>query len=90
MAEATQFSFDLREVATALIKQQGLHEGLWTLGFEFTFLAGIMGPTPSNSTPSVLVQMSKLQLIRQDQLPPPNPHLTVDAAEANPKAVVAK
>jgi hypothetical protein len=84
MAEATQFSFDFREVATAMIKQQGLHEGLWMVAFEVNFVAGVLGTTPPTSMPSVLVQMTKLQLIRQDQVPPPNPHLTVDAAEVNP------
>jgi hypothetical protein len=46
MAEPTQFSFDLKELTTALIKQQGLHEGTWLAGFDFAFGAGMIGPTP--------------------------------------------
>jgi hypothetical protein len=90
MAEATVFSFDLREVATAMIKQQGLHEGLWMVVFEFNFVAGVMGPTPPTSMPGVMVQMSKLQLIRQNEVAPSNAHLTVNAAEVNPEAAAAK
>jgi hypothetical protein len=84
MAEPTQFSFDLKEAATALIKQQGLHEGHWMLALEFSLGAGIIGATPENVTPGAIVQVQKLQLIRQNALPPPHPHLTVDAAQVNP------
>jgi hypothetical protein len=90
MAEATQYTFDFREVATAMIKQQGLHEGLWMVAFEVNFSAGIIGQTPPTSMPGFLVQLTKLQLLRQDQIPPPNPHLTVDAAEVNPAAGAQK
>jgi hypothetical protein len=84
MAEVTQFTFDLKEVATALIKQQGVHEGTWLAAFEFGFGAGIIGATPDDARPAALVQLLKVQLVKQTQLPPPHPHLTVDAAEVNP------
>lgn len=83
MAEATQFTFDLKEAATALVKQQGLHEGLWMVAFEFTLGAGVVGPNPAEAMPSAFIQMQKLQLVKQP-VPPPQPHLTVDAAEVNP------
>jgi hypothetical protein len=67
-----------------LVKQQGLHEGLWMVSFEVGLVAGIIGQTPATSMPAAFVQFNKLQLIRQDQVPPPHPHLTVDAAEVNP------
>jgi hypothetical protein len=86
MAEPTQFTFDLKEVATALVKQQGLHEGLWMVAFEVGLVAGIIGPTPATSGPAALVQFNKVQLMRLDQ--PLHPHLTVDAAEVNPRAKV--
>jgi hypothetical protein len=46
MAEPTQFTFELKEVATALVKQQGLHEGLWMVSFEVGLVAGIIGQSP--------------------------------------------
>ena len=83
MADATQFTFDLREVTTALIKQQGLHEGNWMAAFEFTLGAGLIGPTPAEAWPSALVQAKTVLLVRQT-VPLSHPHLTVDAAEVNP------
>jgi hypothetical protein len=90
MAEATQFTFDLREVATALIKQQGIHEGAWFAAFEFGLVAGIIGPTPDEAKPSALLQVQKVQLVRQLQLPSPHPRLTVDATEVNPAPTTAE
>jgi hypothetical protein len=85
MAEPTQFSFDLKELVTALIKQQGIHEGAWLAAFDFGFGAGMIGPTPDEARPAALVQLLKVNLVRQTQIPPPHPHLTVDAAEVNPR-----
>jgi hypothetical protein len=84
MAEVTQFTFDLRELTTALIKQQGLHEGLWLIAFEFGMGAGIIGPTPEDARPTGFFQVVKVQLVKQTQIPVPHPQLTVNAAEVNP------
>ena len=35
MAEVKTYVFDYKEVAEALIKQQGIHEGLWGVYMEF-------------------------------------------------------
>ena len=43
MAEVDTYGFDLREVTTALIKQQGIHEGLWMLAFEFSLGLASLG-----------------------------------------------
>jgi hypothetical protein len=83
MAEQTQFSFDLKELTTALIKEQDLHEGTWLAGFDFAFGVGMIGPTPDDARPAAFVQVLKVNLVRQT-LPLPHPHLTVDAAEVNP------
>lgn len=84
MAEVTSFSFDLREVTIALIKQQGLHEGKWTLGVEFGLAAAVLGPTPDESRPSAIVQVQKLQLTRPQSGLPEFPFV-VDAAVVNPR-----
>jgi hypothetical protein len=86
MAEATQFSFDLREATIALIKQQGLHEGFWMIAFEFNFTAGMLGSAgPADVKPAALMQIAKLQLI---QAPDANKDIpfVVDAAKVNPAA----
>ena len=84
MAEPTQFGFDLKEAATALIKHQGLHEGVWIIGIEFGLAAGLFGPTAAEARPSALVQINKLQLVRHTDPNTEPPHFAVDAAEANP------
>lgn len=82
MAETKQIAFNLTELATALIKQQGIHEGTWIAGFEFNFTAGNIGLTPDDAKPAVIAQVSKALLIRQEPSHPLN--LIVDAAKVNP------
>jgi hypothetical protein len=68
MAEASTYSFDLNEVTTALIKHQGIHDGLWILAVEFNFGAALVGQTKEAMRPSAVVQVNKLQLVRQTEL----------------------
>lgn len=84
MAETTQFSFDLSEVAAALIKQQGLHEGRWLLAVDFQVAAGMMGSDEGEGPkPGMMARITKVHLVRKDDEPPGTPGL-VDAAEVNP------
>ena len=83
MAEPTQYSFEINEVVVALIKHQGLHEGLWTLNFEFTIGAGRFGPTAEDSKPGAFMQIQKFQLTRLSE-GTPEASLGVDAATVNP------
>ena len=80
MADQTQFTFVLKDVITALIRHQGLHEGIWGLGIEFGFGAANFGPTPEDIFPSAFVQVQKLGLSRAEVEGP----LAVDAAKVNP------
>lgn len=85
MAEPTQFTFDLREATEALIKQQGLHTGLWMLAIEFAFTAGVLGHTGNvvDAKPSGIVQIAKLQLVQAGETNKELPFV-VDAAKVNP------
>ena len=89
MAEPTQYAFDLKEVAAALIKQQGLHEGVWMVAFEFNLGAGMISASPGEPRPGALIQVNKIQLTRQGE-PNAIPHLSVDAAEVNPLPTESK
>lgn len=84
MAETTNYLFDYKEVATALIKHQGIHEGLWGIGIEFGFTAQnvpILGPEGQrNVAPAAILPVQKIGLNRWNE---PN-NMTVDAAEINP------
>ena len=82
MAEANQILFDYKEIAEALIKKQGLNEGLWGLYFEFGLGAVNLNSeqTPNSLTPTAIVAVRRIGLQR---FPEPN-NLTVDAAQINP------
>jgi hypothetical protein len=79
MAEATNYLFDYKEVAEALIKKQGLHEGLWHIGVEFGLAAQNIR-TPNGFAPAAIIPVNKIGLSRTEE---PN-NMTVDAAKVNP------
>jgi hypothetical protein len=84
MAEATQYTFSLREVAETLIKKQGIHEGKWVAAFEFTLNVGLMGAIPTDIKPGVMILTNSVQLMKAQEGSPEN--LMVDASVVNPKA----
>jgi hypothetical protein len=81
MAEATQYIFSHQEIVSLLVKQQGLHEGLWQLSLNVGFGAANLGPNPSELNPSVIVQIGGIGIQRTTE----RNGLTVDAAEVNPE-----
>ena len=82
MPEARQFTFTYQEIAKALIKQQGIHEGLWGVYVEFGIAAANIGTAPESTdlVPAAIVPIQRIGIQRFDE--PSN--LTVDAAEVNP------
>jgi len=84
MADPTQFDFDLQELTIALIKHQGLHDGVWMTGFEFGFGATNIGPSPNEIKPAAFVQVNKVILVRPPAEIPEGANLLVDAAKVNP------
>jgi hypothetical protein len=82
MAAPTQYGFELREVATALIKQQNIHEGRWWAAFEFALGSGLLGAAPLEVLPGAMFQIRRILLAQADQTTPQQ--FVVDAAEVNP------
>lgn len=82
MAEVKTYLFDYKEVAEALIKREGIHEGIWGIYMEFGITAANISSGPSEQTlvPAAIIPVLKLGIQRFDK---PN-SLTVDAAEINP------
>lgn len=82
MADVERYTFTYKEVAEALVKQQGIHEGLWGIYVEFAIAAANVGSAPESSdiVPAAIVPVQKMGLQR---FPEAN-NLTVDAAEVNP------
>jgi hypothetical protein len=79
MAQATQYGFDLKETAVALIKDTNVREGKWWAAFEFTYGTGLFGQTPNDSFPGGFFQVRRLLLVRADDNTPER--FVVDAAE---------
>lgn len=86
MAEATQIMFSHQEVVTALLKQHGVHEGLWQLTALFGFQAiniahGASGqPGAGELVPAAVVPLLQVGIRRVDELN----NLSVDASTVNP------
>ncbi len=67
MAEVTQYSFELKDLAADLIRLHGIKEGRWLIGFEFHLGAGIVGPSPEMQRPGAIVAINKLTLTRHSE-----------------------
>lgn len=80
MAEITEYTFRLQDVATALVKQQGLKQGFWQLIVQFGFGAANMGPNQDLLVPSGIAQVNAVGLKKVESK---LDNLTVDAAEVN-------
>lgn len=83
MAETIQeYNFTHKEIVEALIKKQGLHEGIWMLNIRFGIGAiNAKDPDrPSEAVPAAVVPITGIGLRKVDSLSP----LALDAAEVNP------
>lgn len=82
MAETERIMFELRDVAEALVKTQGLHDGLWGIAVEFGLAAQNVptGPDGKTFSPAGIAMIQKLGIQRWKE---PN-NLTVDASKVNP------
>jgi len=89
MAEATKYEFSHKEVVEALLKQQGLHEGIWGLHVEFGIGAANVGPSPDDLNPAAIIPVVSIGLQKANELT----SISVDASVVNPvsaKTVSAK
>ncbi len=86
MAETSQIMFSYKEVVEALIKKQGLHEGIWTLSVNFGMQATNVGANESDLKPSAIVAILAIGLQKSDK----ENSLSLDAAKVNPKGKASK
>ena len=82
MPVPNQNIFRYREIAEALVKQAGLHEGKWQLIMTFGLGAADMGPTEEEVVPGGAVAVTSIGLQRAMETSPAA--LVVDAAVVNP------
>jgi len=78
--------YSLSEIAGLIIRDKGIHEGLYDLSIEFQFAAGSVGPAPELSFPGAMMGISRIGLVKS----PKSGQHTVDAAIVNPKRSTRK
>lgn len=81
MVEIKTFTLTYKEVVEALIKHQKLDEGIWQLYIEFGIAAANVTSGPEDVSPSAIVPIKKIGLLRVDKEGP----LAIDASKINPK-----
>ena len=82
-AQTTQIIFPFKDIAAALVKLQGLHEGIWGIYLEFGIQGTNAGPTPTELVPAAIVPVVKIGLQKFTE----ETTLSVDAAKVNPMPV---
>lgn len=86
--QVEEFKFSFREIVEALIKQQGLHEGIWMLAVQFGIgAANIQDPEKgTDPVPAAIVPIISIGLQKKPELNP----LAVDASVVNPRPKPSK
>lgn len=85
MAEPTQYVFAYKEVVEALVKRQGLHQGIWALYIKFGLKATNVGPAETELAPAAIIPVLEIGLQKAEK----ESNLTADAAKVNPAPRVA-
>ena len=80
MAEANQIIFTYKEITTALLKQQGIHKGIWGIFVRFGIHGANIGGSDDALTPAAIVPLIEIGLQKFDKVH----NLSVDAAVVNP------
>jgi hypothetical protein len=86
MPEASQVTFSFKEIATALVKAQDLHEGIWGVFINFGIQANNIGPNENELRPTAMIPILTMGLMKFDK----ETNLSVDAAKVNPRAIQTK
>ena len=81
MAEPTRFTFKHQELAEILVKQQGIHEGVWGIYVRCALGAMNVGSTDADLQPAAIVPVVEIGIQTFEK----ENNLTVDAAKVNPK-----
>jgi hypothetical protein len=80
MAEERKITYAHAELAALMIKDKGLHEGLWHLQVQFGLSAVNAGPSDQEMNPTAVVPVLSIGLV---SVTAPGP-LVFDAALVNP------
>ena len=86
MSEITNISFSYKEVVTALVKQQGIHEGYWQLFVRFGLNAVNVGGNDDELRPTAIIPILEIGLSKAEK----ETNISVDAAKVNPRPEAAR
>jgi len=75
----------LKELGALLVKDAGLHSGLYDISFQLNWTVGTLGPSPEAALPGALIGIKGAGLTRADKMGA----YTVDASEVNPSPAAA-
>ncbi|TCT09491.1 hypothetical protein [Paralcaligenes ureilyticus] len=85
MAEASQYTFSLKEVGNTMLKKEGIKTGKWTIGVGLGIQVGnINTPQKKEARPSATVIVENIVLSRiedETSLPPEMSALIIDATK---------
>jgi hypothetical protein len=81
MPEIANIVFSYKEVATALLREQKIHEGLWSLFIRFGLSASNVGPNEDELKPCAIIPVLEIGLQKGEK----ENSVTVDAAKVNPR-----
>lgn len=86
MAEPTVITFSFKELATILVKEQRIHEGIWGVYFKFGIQGANAGPDMDSLFPTAVVPIMEVGIQKMEK----ENNLSVNAAEVNPKKTATK
>ena len=86
MPETPQIVFSYQEVVEALLKKQGIHDGIWGLFFRFGLGAANIGPTESQVNPAAIVSILEIGLQKFEK----ESNISFNAATLNPQIAAAR
>jgi hypothetical protein len=81
MAEPALITFSHKEVVEALIKHQGIHEGIWGLYVKFAIQASNVALGSPELLPAAIVPVVEFGLQKFEEVT----SLSADASKVNPK-----
>lgn len=79
--EVSQVKYTHKELVTLMLKDQGIHEGLWSLLIGFGMGTANVGPNDDELSPAAIIPITNIGLQKGTALN----GITVDAAVVNPR-----
>lgn len=86
MPEPSMVLFSFQELAEMMVKQQGIHDGLWGIYVRFGIGAANAADATGLFSPTALVPVKEIGLQRFEEAS----NLTVDASKVNPRQETAR